>query len=471
MRRLERDPGFVAPLPIFDYVLDMVRSSLLVRSSQDLAGWCLDETWESLVNLQKNIGYLVLTSALVLGIACDRSTEDTPDVSGQIDVGPDVVEDEDIAPDGADAAPVDEGWPPYGVAYDPYVEGIDVPACATYGGFGPYRVGVRQMELDGQIAEVWYPVDREYREDERWDFYDMREWLPEADAAKIGDEDAPLFVTRAVRDEALSAAPGRFPVVIFSHGFGAYRYQSSFLTTHLASWGYIVAATDHPSRTLQAGLSFRFPADESPDEVRSLVDGLSALNEESEGEFGGKVDLDRVAITGHSAGARTSSTVLGDPRFHGAILYAGAGREGDEALGKPLFVLGGDRDGIIPEESIRTFYDQAAPPARYAMIADAGHLAFSDICVIARDEGGLLPYARQFGINVPALFDRLASDGCGEDDLLPEKAWPMINHISVSFLRHLFEEDAVPVGLAPEELEACFGELLGDRDVKEAMME
>ena len=43
----------------------------------------------------------------------------------------------------------------------------------------------------------------------------------------------------------LTVAQGRFPLVVFSHGYGGLRTQSSFLTAHLASWGFVVAAPDH----------------------------------------------------------------------------------------------------------------------------------------------------------------------------------------------------------------------------------
>ena len=45
---------------------------------------------------------------------------------------------------------------------------------------------------------------------------------------------------------------GPYPLVLFSHGFAGYRLQSTFLTTHLASWGFVVAAVEHPYRNLTA---------------------------------------------------------------------------------------------------------------------------------------------------------------------------------------------------------------------------
>ena len=45
-------------------------------------------------------------------------------------------------------------------------------------------------------------------------------------------------------------ATGRYPLVVFSHGYAGFRDQSTFLTAFLASWGFVVAAPDHYSRDL-----------------------------------------------------------------------------------------------------------------------------------------------------------------------------------------------------------------------------
>src|SRR5262249_61965308 len=58
----------------------------------------------------------------------------------------------------------------------------------------------------------------------------------------------PLSEQDAARD--LPVRAGRYPLVLFSHGFGGHRRQSTFLTTHLASHGYVVAAPDHTGTTL-----------------------------------------------------------------------------------------------------------------------------------------------------------------------------------------------------------------------------
>ncbi len=53
------------------------------------------------------------------------------------------------------------------------------------------------------------------------------------------------FQNTAKRDALLEE--GKWPLVIFSHGSGAFRGSYTHLTEYLASNGYIVVACDHPS--------------------------------------------------------------------------------------------------------------------------------------------------------------------------------------------------------------------------------
>ena len=69
-----------------------------------------------------------------------------------------------------------------------------------------------------------------------------------APGRRLGD------ATRAAGCAASPSRAGRFPLVVFSHGYAGFRDQSTFLTSWLASWGFVVAAPDHHSRDLTAVL-------------------------------------------------------------------------------------------------------------------------------------------------------------------------------------------------------------------------
>jgi dienelactone hydrolase len=87
---------------------------------------------------------------------------------------------------------------------------------------GPHPVGVRTIEAHDQArgrlfpCEIWYPAQSDARD------------------GAVPDE---------IRDSA--ACPGAHPLVVFSHYSGGHRRSATFLCTHLASHGYVVAALDH----------------------------------------------------------------------------------------------------------------------------------------------------------------------------------------------------------------------------------
>ena len=67
----------------------------------------------------------------------------------------------------------------------------------------------------------------------------------------LGPKINPPFVTDAYRGVPVST-DGPFPVVLFSHGASSFRLQSTALTTHLASWGFVVVSPDYFERGLQS---------------------------------------------------------------------------------------------------------------------------------------------------------------------------------------------------------------------------
>ncbi len=168
------------------------------------------------------------------------------------------------------------------------------------GDVGPYGVGTRTMTWFDErgtllTAELWYPAEVE----------------PGSPGDDYGDVSVAGIAHRDA-DGDLRGAP--WPLIAFSHGYGGMRYQSTFLTEHLASHGFVVVAPDHPRNTL-----FDLDADASaevaaarPTDVRLAVDRAHELA--TEGWFG-LVDLvDPEAgygMLGHSFGGWTTIAVSG----------------------------------------------------------------------------------------------------------------------------------------------------------------
>lgn len=84
----------------------------------------------------------------------------------------------------------------------------------------------RPLYIDGPLAEQLEKVQG------------IPSWIP-VGADAFAYEDAPQ-------------RPGRYPVLIFNHGFTSFATQSSVLAEHLASHGYVVLSIEHPFESLYA---------------------------------------------------------------------------------------------------------------------------------------------------------------------------------------------------------------------------
>lgn len=209
------------------------------------------------------------------------------------------------------------------MAYDPFAR-------------GPYPVGVRTFQWtdaarDQRVlpVEVWYPATDAHRgQDVAVATRDQYELIP----------GFPPGWQEAVRDAA--ARGDRAPLVIFSHGFGGHRRQSTFLCTHLASHGYVVAAMDHTGNTvfdvLQMTLAVRSGA-EVPEPLGILDAMIAARPRDASfvidrvldgvaGDVAALVDVERIGMAGHSFGGWTTlQTTRADRRIRAALPLAPAG--------------------------------------------------------------------------------------------------------------------------------------------------
>ncbi len=186
-----------------------------------------------------------------------------------------------------------------------------------YAAPGPYAVGVREFVIEDAErpleATVWYPARP----------------AEGADKARY----RVLFLSiegGAYPDAAPDLSGGPYPLAIFSHGLGGMRYQSTFLTEHLASQGFVVIAADHPGSTLrdliahgadgenlesvrdrpaaftQIATSFAL----RPLEVLRELDFAASLTAPG-GPLAGVIDTDNAAVIGHSFGGYTTLAVAG----------------------------------------------------------------------------------------------------------------------------------------------------------------
>ena len=158
---------------------------------------------------------------------------------------------------------------------------------------GPWQVGVTTIAahdpIDGQAltVEVWYP----------------------ASVAEGADPEITLGIQlSSVRRAPADHRGGPFPLIGFSHGSGGLRVQSVYVTEHLASWGYVVVAPDHPRDTLNSSKDDRPRVLRArPHQVTAALDAALVAG----GVLEGMIDDTRIGVIGHSFGAFTALVLAG----------------------------------------------------------------------------------------------------------------------------------------------------------------
>lgn len=327
------------------------------------------------------------------------------------------------------------------------------PAQPTnYRDVGPFEAGVTTLTLADRMVEVWYPVNAADTEGLETDPYFIRDELSDTLESLLPDDVNPPYPTAAFRDLRVST-DGPFPLVLFAHGSRSFRTQSTFLMTHLASWGFVVASVDY----LERGLGRVFGDDPDPilddvDLTRMVVMLLASENERAGSLFEGQVSTEQLAITGHSAGGGTTVRFASEPDVITYIpISAGVSSDGDAELpDKPSLWIAGDIDGIVSPERTDAAFELASTPARSVLFKDMGHLGPSDICAIGDNGGGIIQIALDAGLPIGEDLVRLGTDGCQPEALPAADGWPAINHFITAQLRWAFGFDEEAIGMSQE---------------------
>ncbi|MBZ0301696.1 MAG: alpha/beta fold hydrolase [Anaerolineae bacterium] len=184
------------------------------------------------------------------------------------------------------------------------------PDAPTYALHGPYWVGTQEFVIEDAERPipltVWYPALNPENKEESVAYTPIIKWvtMPEGDYTVIG---------RALRDASPDAVDAPYPLIVFSHGYAAFPARHAYFPEHLASYGFVVVAPDHPEHWYFEGDPNRdvlqITADRPRDIVRVLdyADSLTG----SGGMFEGLIDMDQVAISGHSYGGYTALAAAG----------------------------------------------------------------------------------------------------------------------------------------------------------------
>jgi dienelactone hydrolase len=171
---------------------------------------------------------------------------------------------------------------------------------------------------------------------------------------------------------------GRWPLVVFAHGFQVSPQPYTTLLESWASHGYVVAAPEFPLTDQAVAGPYLDESDiqNQPADVRFVTDQLLSASS----SVATRIDPGRVAAAGHSDGAETAlaaSTARvppGEPAYRAVIVLSGQPVPAGARPNPPILVVQGDADTINPPSLGYATWDQAASPRYLLVMSGAGHL-------------------------------------------------------------------------------------------------
>jgi predicted dienelactone hydrolase len=225
-------------------------------------------------------------------------------------------------------------------------------------------------------------------------------------------------VADATRDRTLplrvylpeSAQPA--PVILFSHGLGGSRDNNPYLGNHWAKRGYLVVFVQHPGSdeavwksqpalkcmaAMKKAASFENVTARGQDLPR-VIQTLTTWNQQPQHPLHGRMNLEKIGMSGHSFGANTTQSVAGqnypggrisftEPRIDAAVMMSpGPPALGDPAkafgdIRIPCLLLTGTRDDSpigkqTPADRLKVFPHLRQAPAWQVVFEGATHMDF-----------------------------------------------------------------------------------------------
>jgi dienelactone hydrolase len=259
---------------------------------------------------------------------------------------------------------------------------------------GPYPVGVRTEAWHDAEYGITYPVEIYYPATAEYAGADVDP--TQQDSFENQWEPGVILRQAAVRDA--QPLTGEFPYVITMHGWSGFRVEFTYLSTHLASHGYLVVSPDIPGST--AGDVAAFFADPAivgrPEALHGHVTPIRETRYLAV-PFLVQTGLDRlpvkdelVGFTGPSFGGWTALIAPRlDPRIKASVPQCPAGgnvyvegtRQELGAIdhGCPTLMLVGSRDSMLPLfGQFEIYHDLVPGTRRMIMLLGGDHNHFGD---------------------------------------------------------------------------------------------
>jgi len=275
---------------------------------------------------------------------------------------------------------------------------------------------------------------------------------------------------------------GPYPLVVFSHGYALSPIVYSTLVEHYASQGYIVLAPEHNETFDQSLTGFWKALIDRPVDIRRTIDYAELLTKPG-GPLARLVDMDKIAVVGHSYGGYTALAAagarfdfaayktrcaaltaddplnffcgpvvpresdmasraglpappsglwpsFGDPRVKAVISMAGDAypfdQRGLSEIEVPIMAMGGTIDEGTPYPwGAKLTYDHAASRNKTLItFPGAGHMLFVDPCE-----------------NLPWVQNSAYRDGFCTDAVWATRPLDIVTHYTTAFLRGTLNAD------------------------------
>ena len=273
------------------------------------------------------------------------------------------------------------------------------------------------------------------------------------------------------------ARPGKYPLVLFSHGSTGMRFVASLVCEALAARGAIVVSADHPGDSLVDWL-MGANSDARTNEIDRVADAHLVLDTVLQGrpevpvDIANAIDHERIVLAGHSYGAYTafatsagSRGVAAHPHVKAIVGYQPYTRTmSDSLLGRidvPTLLVVATADTTTPPDTDaeRPWALLRCSPLWRLDVEGAGHQAITDVALYAE----LAPQVP----GLPAIVSDYLTATAEGTAIVGSRSWRQVLQVQVeatwAFLQIVLALDP-EVGLATaDRLEDAVGLVLRRR--------